>query len=257
MFIFLRRISQSEEATIGLLSVDGQSLCWTLEDQYQAVKVAGETRIPAGWYDLKRRESGRLYTIYSKRWTWHRGMIEVAEVPGFTDILFHPGNTDDDTRGCILPGYSASLFGRMTVAQSRDAYESLYRKIIEAVYAGDCRLLIVDDEYPAFIEQKDLSGNTVLVRTDGLESPDTQLSDEDKEAIYKEHQRTLPEWKREQDCAAAYANGQSFIVGQMTGDGRVKRVWFQNPDRFFLYVEYETGKQLAFPWHTVQHVELA
>ena len=36
------------DATNGLLFIDGKFECFTLEDQYQAVKVAAETAIPEG-----------------------------------------------------------------------------------------------------------------------------------------------------------------------------------------------------------------
>ena len=72
-------------------------------------------------------------------------------MPNFSAILFHPGNTDDDTRGCILTGHVATLTGRFTVGQSRDAYASFYTRVIDAVYAGECWLRIIDDEHPSGI----------------------------------------------------------------------------------------------------------
>ena len=38
------------DATNGLLFIDGLFECYTLEDQYQAVKVMHETCIPEGTY---------------------------------------------------------------------------------------------------------------------------------------------------------------------------------------------------------------
>lgn len=146
MNILIRRIAHSEEATIGMLYVDGQLECWTLEDQPQAEKVAGETRIPAGTYPLISREYARMYERYRKKYAWHRGMIEVADVPGFTDILFHLGNKDDDTAGCILVGRSAKLAGDYTIPESLLAYEPFYKKVIDAVCRCECTLTIVDDE---------------------------------------------------------------------------------------------------------------
>lgn len=37
--------------------------------------------------------------------------FQVVEVPGRTTILFHKGNLDDDTRGCILVGEQFALVG--------------------------------------------------------------------------------------------------------------------------------------------------
>lgn len=74
-------------------------------------------------------------------------MIELADVPGFTGILIHPGNTDDDTAGCLLPNYSGTctsngIFG----GQSVPAYFDLYTKLIGAVEAGEASIAIVDED---------------------------------------------------------------------------------------------------------------
>ena len=41
------------DATSGILLIDDKFECYTLEDQYQAVKVMHETCIPEGTYDIK------------------------------------------------------------------------------------------------------------------------------------------------------------------------------------------------------------
>ena len=147
MEILLRRIVTSSEATVGILSVDGKPACFTLEDQAQAKKVYAETRIQSGTYALKPREFAGMYTRYRTKFApWHRGMIEIADVPEFTDILFHIGNRDDDTAGCILVGRKAVLVGRYTVEESRIAYEAFYRQVIDAVYQKTCQMTIVNDE---------------------------------------------------------------------------------------------------------------
>ena len=146
MEILLRRIVASDEATIGIVYVDGITQCFSLEDEFREKKVAGETRIPAGHYKLKPREFAGMYARYTKKYKWHRGMIEVVDVPGFTDILFHLGNRDSDTSGCILVGRSAQLLGNYTVPESALAYEPFYKLVIDAVYAGECTLTIVDDD---------------------------------------------------------------------------------------------------------------
>ena len=147
MKLLLRRLVASGEATVGLLSIDGKPECWTLEDQAQNKKVYAETRIPPGSYVLKAQKSGRFYKRYRERWPeWHRGMVEIADAPQFTHVLFHLGNKDDDTAGCILVGRKAKLVGRYTVEESRLAYQAFYPKVIDSVYDGSCQLTIVDDE---------------------------------------------------------------------------------------------------------------
>ena len=145
MLIKLSRIAEGAEATVGLLQVDGLPLCFTLEDQGQpgGKKIAGETRIPAGRYRVGVRRRGRWHLKSKRRWPkWHRGMLQLQEVPGFTDVLIHPGNSDDDTAGCILPGYSATLLGDYAVGNSVRAYRRLYGMVIEAALAGELQIWI-------------------------------------------------------------------------------------------------------------------
>ena len=48
--------------------------------------------------------------------------IAVRDVPGRDHILFHPGNTAADTRGCILPGTRPGrMDGRRAVLESAAA----------------------------------------------------------------------------------------------------------------------------------------
>ena len=137
----LIRFNHSEDDTQGLMFWDdpGQALdflCFTLEDEHRAVKVMHETRIPAGIYKLKLREYAGMHQKYLKRYgkAWHQGMIEILDVPGFTDILVHCGNNDDHTSGCILVGDSLSP---RFLGSSRAAYERLYPQVKDAILGGD------------------------------------------------------------------------------------------------------------------------
>ena len=151
MRLDLQRFVELPEETIGLLSTTAednaraQPLCWILEDQAQppGVKVPGETRIPAGIYPIQLYTAGRLYATYTRRWDWHRGMLQLVDVPGFSCILIHPGNNDGDTRGCLLPGLSASL-APPQVLSSRAAYEQLYRVSVAAAAQGALDIAIYD-----------------------------------------------------------------------------------------------------------------
>ena len=133
------------DETIGILSVEAQPTCWILEDQRQptGVKVPGETRIPAGLYSVRLYTAGRLHDTYRRRWDWHRGMLELVGVPRFSCVLIHPGNDDDDTRGCLLPGLTACL-RPPRVLSSVDAYTRLYRAVVAPAAAGDLDIAIYD-----------------------------------------------------------------------------------------------------------------
>lgn len=150
MEMTLDRYASNADATLGILRVGREVECFILEDQHQAgAKVYGETRIPEGIYDIKFRDAGGMNTRYHERFPdTHRGMLHLQDVPGFEWIYIHPGNTDDHSLGCLLPGQRAELptdSQRGSVMHSTDAYLALYAKIAAAVEAGEtCQIFIRD-----------------------------------------------------------------------------------------------------------------
>ena len=56
------RFSSQADCTNGLLFEESEMgmkfMCYTLEDEHRVLKVKGETRIPAGMYNLKFRNEG-------------------------------------------------------------------------------------------------------------------------------------------------------------------------------------------------------
>jgi len=111
--------------------VDGHYECFGLEDAIReqpgqpvrAWKVPGRTAIPAGRYDLVITHSTRF----------KQRLPLLLEVPGFEGIRIHPGNTIEDTAGCLLPG---RLRAAQRVGESRHAFDRLFRKIDDALTAG-------------------------------------------------------------------------------------------------------------------------
>ena len=138
MDIRLQRFHSSEFDTLGLLTIDGRFLCFTLEDEPRKTKVAGETRIPAGTYDLGLRYSPKFTPRYG------HDMLHVQNVPGFEYILIHPGNTERDTEGCILVGNDAHFnpHGPSEITRSKDAYYRIYALIAPRAREGSVRLTI-------------------------------------------------------------------------------------------------------------------
>jgi len=135
MKLELYRFSSQNESTLGILYLvnDGTNqkdfLCFTLEDEKREVKVYGETRIPKGTYQIEYRKEGGYHNKYTKRFpSIHRGMLEVRDVPNFTHILLHCGNTDNDTDGCLLVGnvISQNITKDGFLGQSTDCYKRIY-----------------------------------------------------------------------------------------------------------------------------------
>jgi hypothetical protein len=94
MIVTVKRTFKGTEYTIGKLYIDGQYFCDTLEDTVRKEKIAGKTAIPAGKYHVKKTYSPRFKTI----------LPEIQNVPGFTGVRIHSGNTAKDTDGCLLLG---------------------------------------------------------------------------------------------------------------------------------------------------------
>lgn len=131
MTLELKRFAENENATLGALFIDGVLQCFTCEDEHRDVKKMHETRIPDGTYEIIERTYGGHYEKYCKKFSWHKGMLELKNVPGFSDILIHIGNTEKDTSGCILVGMTPTV--ALTVQDSAIAYASIYKKIINEI----------------------------------------------------------------------------------------------------------------------------
>ena len=95
MKVKVKRTFKGEEYTIGKLYIDDNYFCDTLEDTVRnGVKVYGKTAIPAGKYKVKKTMSPRFQKI----------LPEILNVPGFSGVRIHSGNTAADTEGCLLLG---------------------------------------------------------------------------------------------------------------------------------------------------------
>lgn len=132
------RFAQKSEATTGLFFIDGDFKCFTLEDMFREVKITGETRIPAGKYPLSLAKWGDLHSRYLSKFgsDFHKGMIMLNDVPGFTGILIHMGANKEHTRGCLLVG-TVSNPETGTLTSSEDAYRRIYTPIANELIAGN------------------------------------------------------------------------------------------------------------------------
>lgn len=102
--LILRRQVYTEKQTIGKLYVDYHKalppiyICDVLEDKYRGQKkedkIWGQTAIPYGTY--------RLRNIFSKKMNYICPVL--FDVPNFSGVMIHKGNTEADTLGCLLIG---------------------------------------------------------------------------------------------------------------------------------------------------------
>ena len=145
---YVTRLFRNSEETIGIFSTEGKIICHSLEDEKRTIKVFGETRIPAGTYNVTLRTEGGHHKRYKKMFSFHRGMLHIRDVPNFKWILIHIGNNEDDTAGCILPGIDAHIGtqNRYRILSSTIAYKRLYKLMSKPLLRGDQVLLNIRDE---------------------------------------------------------------------------------------------------------------
>lgn len=128
MKLRVERLWKKPAYTVGRLFVDGKFFCNTLEDTVRDLsnekKVYGKTAIPYGEYKV----------VYNWSPKFGRNLPRLLNVPAFEGILIHPGNTADDSAGCILVGKNTEV-GRLT--ESRYTSDKLNVLIEDAQRRGE------------------------------------------------------------------------------------------------------------------------
>lgn len=111
MKVTIQRTHMRKDGTFGVLSIDGLPICLTLERQWLN-NEKGKSCIPAGCYVAARVQSPKFGNTF-----------EVMNVASRDKILFHGGNIDDDSHGCILLGEQFNIWndGTCCIASSKVA----------------------------------------------------------------------------------------------------------------------------------------
>ena len=123
MKIEVNRIFKASNYTIGELSVNNNYVCDTLEDKVRVdgEKVYAETAIPTGTYTLVLSYSNKFKKV----------MPEILNVPNFSGIRIHCGNSSKDTEGCLLVGKWDGKTENW-ISDSKNSYNKLYLLLEEA-----------------------------------------------------------------------------------------------------------------------------
>ena len=141
MELVLKRIAKKDDYTIGRLYIRktvldeysaGEELeyvCDTLEPKWReyakgARKIKGKSAIPEGRYPI----------VITFSPTFKKWLPLLVNVPMFSGVRIHAGNTVKDTQGCILVGENREV-GK--VLNSRKYVKIVKEKIVEAKDKGE------------------------------------------------------------------------------------------------------------------------
>lgn len=114
--MIIRRVATGEQGTFGVILHNDIPFALSLERQWldnrPSVGDVPGSCIPSGEYACKRVNSPRF-----------KNTFEVTDVENRTHILFHKGNLDDDSHGCILVGEKfGMLSANAGILESRQGF---------------------------------------------------------------------------------------------------------------------------------------
>lgn len=117
--ITIKRVAYRQDGTYGVIFDEGDlPFALTLERKWLNNKK-GESCIPEGEYSCKRVVSPKFGDTF-----------EVQNVPNRSEILFHKGNIEDDSHGCILIGEQFDpIKDRYGVLASREGFEEFKERL--------------------------------------------------------------------------------------------------------------------------------
>ena len=123
--ILVKRIAKKTKYTIGKLFINGVFYANTLEDtdrgltqnmsedEIKSKKIYGETAIPTGTYKVDMSTISPKFKNRSWARPYEGKVPRLINVKGFDGVLIHPGNSDQDTFGCLLVGKN-DVVGKVT-----------------------------------------------------------------------------------------------------------------------------------------------
>ena len=114
----LIRVAYIADGTFGVLFDEEIPFCLTVERRW-INNLSNISCIPTGYYTCKRVQSPRFGDTF-----------EVTDVEGRTYILFHKGNIDDDSHGCVVLGEEYGKYkGKVAVASSGRAFAEFKHRL--------------------------------------------------------------------------------------------------------------------------------
>jgi len=129
MILDLIRVGQSARGTFGVLRHGDVPFALTLERPWQD-NAPNVSCIPPGHYACQRVRSPTFGVTF-----------EIQSVPDRTHVLFHSGNTLEDTQGCILVGEEFSgTWDKPSLASSQRGFVELM-KILDGINTVELHIM--------------------------------------------------------------------------------------------------------------------
>ncbi len=129
--LLIRRVTTGDKGTKGVLIFENDPFALSLEREWLG-NQSNISCIPQGKYICKRVNSPRFGNTF-----------EVTNVPGRTHILFHKGNLDHHSHGCILVGEEFGRLGDDTgILNSKSGYGEFMALMSDV---DEFELKIIDD----------------------------------------------------------------------------------------------------------------
>ena len=130
--IIIKRIAENDDGVFGVIVDTVTPFALTLENP-DLNNLRNKSCIPVGEYICTRYSSEKYPDTFI-----------VKDVPGRSYILFHVGNTDDDTAGCILVAEEFGfLHGETAILSSRKGFN----EFMERLEGFDRFLLKIEKHY--------------------------------------------------------------------------------------------------------------
>jgi len=165
------RYPSEKDWTLSEFYIMGQIFGYGIEDEHRDVKVHGETRIANGTYELCLTHSpkfsdgyyvssktGAISKVQTAEYSEKHKLITLKSVPNFSRVLWHWGNTDDDTDACYITGESIGILkGQKAVLGSRKKYEQVYPMIASLIRSNESKGI------KSYVTYKDKYSNNLAV----------------------------------------------------------------------------------------------
>lgn len=134
MELILQRVRLLPDRTAGQLYIDGTLFCFVVEDRVREVrgKPVSEWKVP----HVTAIPEGRYKVILELSPKFGVDTLTLLNVPGFTGIRIHGGNTELDTDGCLIVGYQATEVGKIKPGTSKPALADLKVRVKKTLQAG-------------------------------------------------------------------------------------------------------------------------